>query len=386
MNISAEVIVVGAGLAGTSVAAVLGRQGQRVILVDARSTYPPAFKAEKIDQEQVILLRRLGLLEPLLPYCGRVRKILKAFDGRVFRTIAIEQYGISYPDMVNALRTHMPAGVECRLGRVEAIANSTHVQRVKIAGGEEMTARLVVLASGASRDLLPRLGLQRRVLQRDQSVVFGFTIAAPESQDFDFDSVTYYSLDPSACIDYLTLFRFRQTMRANLFVFRSARDPWVREFIVQPKKMLWRYLPKLNHVTGEFRIVDKVECGRVDLYQVDGNPQPGVVMIGDAYQSVCPSTGMGLDKVLTDVDVLTECIPHWLATPGMEIGKLADFYNHPRKLDTDSRALHRAIFQRRAITDRTLRWRLRRFLRQIKWNVLSAMLPHAPLGSVIREA
>jgi hypothetical protein len=36
---------------------------------------------------------------------------------------------------------------------------------------------------------------------------------------------------------------------------------------------------------------------------MDGVPQPGVVQIGHAFQSVCPSTGMGLDKVLTDVDV-----------------------------------------------------------------------------------
>jgi len=50
---SVEVIVVGAGLAGTAVAAVLGRQGRRVILVDPRPSYPPVFKAEKIDQEQV---------------------------------------------------------------------------------------------------------------------------------------------------------------------------------------------------------------------------------------------------------------------------------------------------------------------------------------------
>jgi len=371
-DVSAEIIVVGAGLAGASAAAVLGQQGRRVILVDPRSSCPPVFKAEKIDEEQVRLLRRFGLLEYLLPYSGRVQEVRKAFDGRVFRTIRIEQYGISYPDMVNALRAHMPASVEWRLGRVEAVANSENVQRVKLADGEEITSRLVVVASGVGRELQTNLRLRRYVIQKDQSFVFGFTIAAPQSRPFDFDSVTYYSLDPSVRIDYLTLFKIGNTMRANLFVFRSARDPWVREFIQEPDRMLRHCLPKLERVTGEFRVVGKVESGGGDLYRVEGDPQPGVVLIGDAFQSVCPSTGMGLDKILIDVDVLSECVAPWLATPGMGTEKLADFYDDPRKLATDLQALHRALYQRRAATELSLRWRIHRSLLKVRRRFLSS--------------
>jgi 2-polyprenyl-6-methoxyphenol hydroxylase-like FAD-dependent oxidoreductase len=230
-----------------------------------------------------------------------------------------------------------------------------------------------VLASGVSTGLQANLRLRRRVVRRDQSLVFGFTIAGAESQPFDFDSITYYPNDPSACIDYLTLFNIHQTMRANLFVFRSASDPWVREFIQEPDGMLRRYLPKLDRVTGEFRVIGRVETGRVDLYRMEGVPQPGVVLIGDAFQSVCPSTGMGLDKILTDVDVLSECIPRWLSTPGMGADKLADFYNHPRKLAMDSRALQRAHFHRRAATDFSLRWRIYRFLLHLKRQSSSAI-------------
>jgi protein involved in polysaccharide export with SLBB domain len=42
-NISAEIIVVGAGLAGVTAAAVLGQQGRRVILVDPRPSCLPLF-------------------------------------------------------------------------------------------------------------------------------------------------------------------------------------------------------------------------------------------------------------------------------------------------------------------------------------------------------
>jgi 2-polyprenyl-6-methoxyphenol hydroxylase-like FAD-dependent oxidoreductase/lipid II:glycine glycyltransferase (peptidoglycan interpeptide bridge formation enzyme) len=372
-NPSVKVIVVGAGLAGTAVAAVLGQQGRRVILVDPRPSYPPVFKAEKIDQEQVYLLRKLGLLGHLLQYSGQVREVRVGYDGRIIKTVRIEQYGITYADMVNALRAHLPGGVECQLGRVEDIANSSDIQRVRLTGGEELTSRLVVMACGSSPRLEAQLRLRRRMIQKNQSFVFGFTIAPLASRPFDFDSVTYYSLEPSARIDYLTLFKIRQTMRANLFVFRPATDPWVREFILEPEQMLRRHLPKLGRVTGDFRIISKIESGGADLYRMDGDPPPGVVMIGDAFQSVCPSTGMGLDKILTDVDVLSECVPDWLSTPGMGCGKLADFYNHPRKLATDSRALHRAINQRRASTNTALPWRVKRLLRHMRWHALGAI-------------
>ncbi|MGB8831562.1 MAG: FAD-dependent monooxygenase [Candidatus Sulfotelmatobacter sp.] len=372
-ELSAEIIIVGAGLAGTALAAVLGRQGRRVMLVDLHASCPPLFRAEKIEKEQVLILRKLGLLEPLLPYCGRVREVWGGYDGRIFKTSPIEQYGLKYAEMVNALRAEMPATVHERVGRVESISNGDQVQRVRLVGGEELSAKLVVLACGSRGEFQNNLGMKRRVVQKDQSLGFGFDITA-EAEGFPFDALTYYSMSPSARIDYLTLFKFRNTMRANLFVFRSASDPWVREFIRRPEAMLRRHLPKLSRVTGEFKVSSNVESSRVDLYKVDCDPQPGVVLIGDASQSACPATGMGLDKVLTDVDVLAECVPGWMATPGMSVEKMEGFYQHPRKLDMDGRALQRAQEHRRVVVDPSLRWRVHRFLLHTKWQMLATSM------------
>lgn len=363
----------GAGFAGVTLARVLGQQGRRVILVDPNSVYPQVFRAEKVEEEQVRLLRKLGLLEHLIPHSGRVSEVHAAYSGRIFKTRPIEQFGLRYADMVNALRAEMPAMVDYQVGRVELITNSSDVQRVKLKQGKELTARLVVLASGVSDELLASLGLRRCVVQRDQSFGFGFDLASAEAQPFDFDALTYYSMDASTRIDYLTLFKFRETMRANLFVFRSPSDPWVREFIQQPDQMLQRFLPRLNRVIGEYRVSSKVESGRVDLYKVDGLSQPGMVMVGDAFQSPCPATGMGLDKVLTDVDVLSECVANWFATPGTSAEKIADFYQHPRKRAMDAQALQRAQDHRRLAIDPSLRWRVHRRLLHLKWRILGAV-------------
>ena len=52
-----DVVIIGGGIAGATAAAVLARQGIRVVLVDRWETYPECFKAEKIESDQAILLR-----------------------------------------------------------------------------------------------------------------------------------------------------------------------------------------------------------------------------------------------------------------------------------------------------------------------------------------
>jgi len=358
---STDIIVVGAGLAGSTAAAVLGQQGWRVLLVDPRPSCPPVFKAEKIEPEQAASLRKFGLLSHIAPQAVRIREVRTYYNGRLFRTTAIEQYGLYYCDMVNAMRAHLPASVEFKLGRVVQIVNSPELQRVKLDRDEECTCRLVVLASGLSAEIQSSLRLRRTIIQKNQSVAIAFTIARRDGLPFLFDAVTYYPTSCADSLDYLTLFPIGQTMRANLFAFRNATDPWVRQFTSEPGQMLERCLPKLSRTIGEYRVASKVESSRIDLYRTEGDPPPGVVLIGDASQNVCPSTAMGLSKVFTDVDVLcSECIPLWFGSPGMDSDKVMSFCNHPRKRATDVKALQNALYRRHTSTLRSLRWRVHR--------------------------
>ena len=44
-----DIVIAGGGLAGSAAAAMLGRAGYSVVLVDPHESYPPDFRAEKID-------------------------------------------------------------------------------------------------------------------------------------------------------------------------------------------------------------------------------------------------------------------------------------------------------------------------------------------------
>ena len=56
-----------------------------------------------------------------------------------------------------------------------------------------------------------------------------------------------------------------------------------------------------------------------DLYVSAGYLKPGMVLVGDAFETTCPVSGTGTDKVFTDVERLCNVhIPNWLATDGMD--------------------------------------------------------------------
>jgi 2-polyprenyl-6-methoxyphenol hydroxylase-like FAD-dependent oxidoreductase len=49
-----DIAIVGGGLAGSLAAAMLGRAGYHAILIDPHPIYPPDFRCEKLDDEQMV--------------------------------------------------------------------------------------------------------------------------------------------------------------------------------------------------------------------------------------------------------------------------------------------------------------------------------------------
>jgi 2-polyprenyl-6-methoxyphenol hydroxylase-like FAD-dependent oxidoreductase len=358
---SADIIIIGAGLAGTAAACVLGGQGYRVALIDTRPACPPVFKAEKIEPDQAEAFRKFGIFEHLLPKARRIREVQSNYEGRLFRVAPSQEYGMAYCDMVNSLRERLPQTVQFKLGRVVQIANSDDVQRVRLETGEELTARLVVVACGLNAEIPASLDLKRVAVQRNQSVAAGFTIEPANGGAFGFDSLTYYPSSIAIGLDYITFFPVGETMRANLFAFSRADDPWLRRVVQAPGEELRKIAPNLERAVGAYRVAGKVETSLIHLYRTEGDAPPGVVLIGDASQNACPSTGTGVSKVVTDVDVLCfDCVPQWFASGGMAREKMEMFWNNPRKRETDERGLRSAAYRRRARTETSLRWRIHR--------------------------
>lgn len=373
-----DVIIVGGGIAGTLTAVTLGRAGHDVALVDLHDVYPRDFRIEKVAGAQVPVFDRLGLLDAVMARAERFDRVLNVRNGVRVDVSRSPHFGILYHSLVAAMRAEIPASVDLVTGRVTGIDTSDDVQTVTLRDGTTLTARLVVLATGMSDLLRQRLGIERRVIAEKQSLSFGFFVRPGQGVRLLEPSLNVYGSTDDA-IDYFNLFPTAEGLRANLFTFRDYRDPWIKTMRAEPKATLLASMPWLTRYLGDFEIEGPVQHWLMDLARMDNVRQPGIVLIGDAYQTSCPATGKGVSRVLADVEQLCRVhLPAWLSTPGMGAEKIGAFYDDPVKRAMDELALEQSQYRRSLTVDTSLPWRVRRqamFLRRRVVGLVRDLLP-----------
>jgi 2-polyprenyl-6-methoxyphenol hydroxylase-like FAD-dependent oxidoreductase len=253
-----DVVIVGGGFSGTLAAVLLARAGYRVALVDRHPVYPDDFRAGHLDQVQTEALNRMQLLDRIVSDAPCVRYVVAASHGRVAGLWPTINYGIRYDSMVNAARTLLPPCAELVIGRVADLETGPVHQRITLADGRVLTARLLVLATGLGYALCSKLGIGRRVLHERHSLTFGFDMQPIAGDRFPFPFLVYQGERVLNQIDYLAAFEIGATMRANLFTYRDYRDPWTQAMLREPDRVLNEVLPGLAKVIGAFRV-----CGPV---------------------------------------------------------------------------------------------------------------------------
>ena len=176
--------------------------------------------------------------------------------------------------------------------------------------------------------------------------------------------MTYYPERASDQMAYLTLFPIGASMRANLMVYRTMDDPWLRDMRRDPEHSLFQLMPKLHRLTGDIEVVGPIKIRPADLYVTEGYRQAGIVLAGDAFSTSCPAVGAGTGKVFTDVERLCNVhIPNWLASPGMAADKIAQFYDDPVKRACDQASATKAYRLRSMSIDESLAWQAQRWMR-----------------------
>lgn len=356
-----DVAVVGGGLAGSTAAAMLGRAGISAALIDFHQEYPADFRAEKVLDSQIPLLASTGVAEAVSSAATADEEVWIARFGRVVEVRPTDQYNIFYDTLVNAVRADISRDVEFIHAKVTRIDLSADRQRLVLANGREISARLVVLANGLNTGLRQSLGMKAAILSQCHSISAAFNVTPVGRPGFNFRSLTYHSEGPQDRIAYLTLFLVNSTMRANLFFYRDMQDPWLRALREAPVETLFAALPNLRRLIGDIEVPDGVKIRPIDLYMTANCRKAGAVLVGDAFSTSCPAAGTGLDKVFTDVERLCRVyVPRWLATPGMDEQKISAFYADPDKTACDRQSLARAFYVRSLSIDPTLWWRAQR--------------------------
>jgi 2-polyprenyl-6-methoxyphenol hydroxylase-like FAD-dependent oxidoreductase len=382
----ADVVIAGGGLAGSLAAAMLGRAGINAVIVDPHATYPEDFRCEKLDGTQMQTLRLTGLADAVLRASTADRECWVARFGHIVEKRPGDQQGVIYDTLVNAIRAEIHGSVSFIHAKVTDITGGPERRTVRLSNGEEISARLVVVATGLNPGVREKLGIERDIISAGHSISVGFDAKPADPRGFPFPALTYFSESPADRMAYITLFPIENAragerserparaslvaapgprvanaplggaaMRANLFGYRHLHDPWLKQLRETPRETLYGIWPGLRRLMGDFTVDGFVKIRPVDLYVTRGYRQNGIVLVGDAFATSCPAAGTGARKVLVDVERLCNVhIPRWLATPGMDKEKIAAFYDDPVKQACDTFSAEKALGLRSFTLDTSL--------------------------------
>ena len=384
-----DIAIVGGGLAGSTAAAMLGRAGVAAVMIDPHTVYPPELRCEKLGGEQLDLLRKTGLADATLRATTLDGEVWEARFGYVVTRKPSDQHGVMYDTLVNTVRGQIPSDVETIHAKASAISNGPERQKLVLSNGEEISARLVVLANGLNVGLRHTLGIRRHIISECHSVTLGFNVEPVGRAAFAFPALTYWPKRSTSRMAYLSIFPVNGAMRANLMVYRDMTDPWLPGFRQAPEQAMRALMPGLPDMMGEFKVIGPVKIRPADLCVTEGHIQPGIVLVGDAFSTSCPAAGTGTTKVFTDVERLCNVyIPQWLATDGMDAEKITAFYDDPVKTACDARCLAKAYHLRSLSIDNGLSWRAQRWARfivRLSQGVLRPIRERLAVGSIPRN-
>ena len=365
MGMNVDIIIIGAGLGGTSSAIVLAKAGYDVALIDRHAAYPSEFRAEKMGVPHMARIESLGLAESVLAHVQRLDSIWVARYGQVVAKVTGPDYAFHYADLVNGLRAVLPGTVRFVVGRVGDITTGDDVQSVTMADGTVLKARLIIVATGLGDSIRSRVSIERVRISRAHSLSLGFDLTL-KPRELPFASLVYYGNGPSDRLAYFTLFPIGDTARVNLYVYRTAGEDWTKDFRQRPNEVLQTMMPGLRTIMPEALVQGPIAMRSIDLTTAKNYRRAGVVLIGDAFSTCCPIPGVGIQKVFTDIEQLTRHhIPAWFASPGMGVDKIGTFYDDAVKMACDARGLSASLYARSLATSPNVPWVARRLRNRV---------------------
>ncbi len=205
-----DVLIAGAGQAGSLAALALARQGWRIALIDPR----PSFKAEAIIDhgrtaaimnDGLGFLSQLGLLEPIRNRCAPLQK-MRLIDGIGARAgkpdiitfdareIGLESFALNIPNAPLLAQTFAALAEEPQVSAFEGRKlTSVDVQeaglRITLDDGQSLQGRLLIGADGKTSFVRQAVGFATYKRETDRLT---FTLAVAHSLPHNFVSTEFH--------------------------------------------------------------------------------------------------------------------------------------------------------------------------------------------------
>ena len=317
MSGDADVIVVGAGPAGSAVATLLSRGGLRVLLLDKAAAPPPKVCGEYLSPGCLPILDRLGALKPLrdagarplhgmLIHTARGRTLLATYPDRAHPEGAPPQALSVTRTLLDPLLLDLAvkngATFEPSFQASDLLWQDGHVAGVNGRHrGSRVTycAPLIVGADGRHSVVARRIGIMQQHPWLDRMAIVTYLTGARREADL---GEIFLARDRYAILNPIA------PDLTNLGLVVSRRDLPCGE---DPRREMWRIaasLPGLADRLTSAKTAAPVRCLGPLAHRATQLAVPGALLVGDAAGFLDPFTGEGIYAALRSAEIAAQHI------------------------------------------------------------------------------
>ncbi|OGO66640.1 MAG: hypothetical protein A2030_10265 [Chloroflexi bacterium RBG_19FT_COMBO_50_10] len=335
-----DVIVVGARVAGSALATLLGQQGHHVLLLEKAHFPSDTLSTHFFRNHALRVFERIGVLDEVKSVAPPLTTVWNYMDGEVVsEPVETSDEHLRYflcvrritLDWILAKRVSREPGVEFRQGAqvkelIRQDGRVTGVRWNESDGTGEASGRVVVGADGfystLAKTLEPAYESQIPV-HRCMYYTYYQSIEPLEETSFAEhhfigDSLTYvFPTDANLTLVALSL---------PISEFQSFRK--------EPLKRLRAHLdslpllaPRLRHaeIAAEVKGSANIPCYQRLPYG------PGWALVGDAQQIMDPWSGMGIDHATTHASMLADALHRFLGDAAAWEAAMSDYHTQARQ-------------------------------------------------------
>jgi menaquinone-9 beta-reductase len=340
-----DVAVVGASVAGCTAAALLGRAGAKVALLEQRPD-PAAYKTvctHFIQASATPTIERLGLAEPI-ETAGGIRNStqlwtrygwIRADLGHDYRHPRYG-YDIRREKLDPMLRelASQTTGVDLMQGQTVTglLGSNRRPTGVRVAdrdrGERELSARVVVAADGRDSSVAQMWGVRTRTMSHGRFAYFAYYRGLPLSTG---NTSLMWLLDPDVA------YAFVQDDGLTLMAVFISKDraSWFKRDLEHNFERYFQGLPGAPDVAGAERVSKLI--GKLEMPNTTRRAgRPGLAFIGDAAMAADPLWGVGCGFALQSGEWLADELARPLSrqAPDAELDAALERYRkkHRRRL------------------------------------------------------
>jgi 2-polyprenyl-6-methoxyphenol hydroxylase-like FAD-dependent oxidoreductase len=305
MTSDEDLVIAGGGPAGMMAGLLFARAGCKVQVLEKHADFFRDFRGDTVHPSTLELLRELGLLEEFLkrPH-DEVRTLsVRVADRQVtiadMRHLPVESRFVAlmpqwhFLDFLADEARRYP-GFQLRMEAevVDLLFEKERVAGVRLAGGDEVSGRLVIAADGRSSALREKAGLPKKDLGAPIDVLWfrlPKTKTAENQTGGTFGSGTLVvEIDRG---DY---------WQCAYVVPKGAADEIQARGIEAFRTDIAKAAPGLASVVDTLKDWDQVKLLSVSLDPLTRWWRPGLLAIGDAAHAMSPVGGVGINLAVQD--------------------------------------------------------------------------------------